>query len=63
MNKKVAQAVLDEIDAVLSSPITAKGLDEAMLLQPETREEIVRLVQNYLNEAPEPTSLVHTRRR
>ncbi len=63
MNKKVVEVIVEEVDAILSSPITAKGLDEAMLIGAETREEVKKLLQNYLSEAPEPTSLVHQTRR
>ena len=63
MNKKVVEVIVEEVDAILSSPITAKGLDEAMLIGSDTRAEVKKLLQNYLNEAPEPTSLVHQSRR
>ena len=63
MNKKVTEAILEEIDAVLSSPITARGMDEALLIQAETRDEIRNLLLKYLAEAPEPQSLVHQTRR
>ncbi|GEM_PF-4297568 len=63
MNKKVTEAILEEIDAVLSSPITARGMDEALLIQAETRDEIRNLLSKYLAEAPEPQSLVHQTRR
>lgn len=63
MNKKVIEAIVEEVDAVLSAPITARGMDEALLIGSETRSEIKKLLQNYLAEAPEPQSLVHQTRR
>lgn len=63
MNKKVVEVIVEEVDAILSSPITAKGMDEAMLIGSDTRAEVKKLLQNYLNEAPEPQSLVHQSRR
>jgi hypothetical protein len=63
MNKKIIEAVVDEIDAVLSAPITARGVDEALLIDSETRSEIRKMVEKHLAEAPEPTSLVHQTRR
>lgn len=63
MNKKVVEVIVEEVDAILSSPITAKGLDEAMLVDGDTRAEVRKMLTGYLNEAPEPTSLVHQSRR
>ena len=63
MNKKIVEAIVDEVDAILSAPITAKGMDEAMQIQAETRTEIKNLLKAHLAEAPEPQSLVHQTRR
>ena len=63
MNKKIIEVIVEEVDAILSAPVTAKGLDEALLIQADTREEIKRLLQNHLAEAPEPQALVHQSRR
>jgi len=63
MNKKIIEAVVEEIDAVLSAPITARGVDEAVLIDSEVRAELRALIQRHLAEAPEPTSLVHQSRR
>lgn len=63
MNKKIVNAVVEEIDAVLSSPIITKGMDGAVLISAEVRADVAKLVENYLAEAPEPDSLVHQSRR
>lgn len=63
MNKKIIEAIVEEVDAILSAPVTAKGVDEALLIQADTREEIKKLIQNHLAEAPEPQALVHQSRR
>ena len=63
MNKKIIEAIVEEVDAILSAPVTAKGVDEALLIQADTREEIKKLLQNHLAEAQEPQSLVHQSRR
>ena len=63
MNKKVIEVIVEEVDAILSSPITAKGLDEALLIGSDTRTEIKNLLKNYLAEAPEAQPLVHQTRR
>ena len=63
MNKKIIEAIVEEVDAILSAPVTAKGVDEALLIQAETRTEIKKLLQTALAEAPEPQSLVHQTRR
>lgn len=63
MNKKVIEAIVEEVDAILSAPITARGMDEAMLIDSETRASLRKLIQTHLAEAPEPTSLIHQTRR
>ncbi len=63
MNKKIVEAIVEEVDAVLSAPIIPKGMDGAMLINAETRAEIKKLLQSHLAEAPEPDSLVHQSRR
>ena len=63
MNKKIVEAIIEEVDGILSSPVTAKGMDEALLIPAETREEIRTLLKTHLSEAPEPQSLVHQTRR
>ena len=63
MNKKIVELIVDEVDAILSDPITAKGMDEPVQIQAETRTEIRNLLKTYLAEAPEPQSLVHQTRR
>ena len=63
MNKKVIDWIVEEVDAILSSPVTAKGLDEALLIQSETRDQIKSLLKSHLADAPEPQPLVHQTRR
>lgn len=63
MNKKIVTAIVEEVDAVLSSPITARGIDEAVLIDSDLRREIGDLIERHLAEAPDPTPLVHQTRR
>ena len=63
MNKKIVEAIVEEVDAVLSAPIIPKGMDGAMLINADVRAEVKKLLQSYLAEAPEPDSLVHQTRR
>lgn len=63
MNKKIVEAIVEEVDAVLSVPITPKGMDGAMLISSDVRSELRKILEKYLAEAPEPDSLVHQTRR
>lgn len=63
MNKKIVEVIVEEVDAILSDPIIAKGMDEPVQIQQETRNEIKNLLKAHLAEAPEPQSLVHQTRR
>ncbi len=63
MNKKIVEAIVEEVDAVLSAPITARGVDEAVLIGADVRAELRILIQKHLAEAPEAQPLVHQSRR
>lgn len=63
MNKRIIESIVDEVDAVLSSPLVIRGADAPVLIDSEVRSEVRRLLENYLRDAPEPETLMHQTRR